>query len=230
MLDRIRCAQPGPRLVKDFCKAHKAWGAKPTVKDVRRVLKRYPKTTMLTCTRKASTTLNTLALASKWPRRMPIVVLDGDPESNPENYDKSTMKAPEALKPLRVPIHKGMKLYLTDNVRKEDDFCNGMLCTAEYYCKKSKGLRVKTDTGKRLMIYKWNNAFRPGSRAYYPIRPGYASTIMKFQGAGLEHVTIWMDVPGIEGAAYTGLSRVATRKDYLLGGWLRSEHFTPVKP
>jgi ATP-dependent exoDNAse (exonuclease V) alpha subunit len=117
---------------------------------------------------------------------------------------------------------------LTNNVRKEDDFCNGMRCTAEYFDWKSRGLRVKTATGKRLMVFPWNNPHRKGSKAYYPIRPGYASTIMKFQGAGLEHATIWLDAPNIPGAAYTALSRVATRKDYLLGGYLRPGHFTPV--
>ena len=155
-------------------------------------------------------------------------MLPGDPESNPDNYERSTLRGAAELKPLQVPTHKGMQLYLTNNVRKEDDFVNGMLCTAEYFCKKSKGLRVKTETGKRLMVYRWTNPHRAGSKSYYPIRPGYASTIMKFQGAGLDHVTIWLDAPGIPGAAYTGLSRVATRNDYLLGGWLSPENFTPV--
>lgn len=50
---------------------------------------------------------------------------------------------------------------------------------------------------------------------------------MKFQGAGLEHVAIWLDVPGIKGAAYTALSRVSTAKDYLLGGKLGDTHFAP---
>ena len=92
----------------------------------------------------------------------------------------------------------------------------------------SKGLRVRTATDKRLMIYRWNNPHRPGSAAYYPIRPGYAGTIMKYQGAGLAHVTIWLDAAGVPGAAYTALSRVSMRKDYLLGGWVRPAHFTPT--
>ena len=103
-----------------------------------------------------------------------------------------------------------------------------MLARVEHYCSTSGGVRVRTQTNERLMVYPWTNPHRPGSRAYYPIRPGYASTIMKFQGAGLEHVTVWLDVPGVKGAAYTALYRVSTAKDYLLGGQLRDWRFTPA--
>ena len=56
----------------------------------------------------------------------------------------------------------------------------------------------------------------------------HCSTIMKFRGATLKHATIYLDCPKIKGAAYTALSRVARRKDYLLGGYLFPHHFTPA--
>ena len=37
---------------------------------------------------------------------------------------------------------------------------------------------------------------------------------MKFQGAELRHVTLWLDIAGVPGAAYTGLSRVKSAEDY----------------
>ena len=40
-----------------------------------------------------------------------------------------------------------------------------------------------------------------GGRLYFAVRPGYASTIIKFQGAELRHVTAYLDVPGVPGAA-----------------------------
>ena len=227
MLQGIRATLPKKALLQDFCRARKAWGARPTLSDVRRVLKRHPKTTMMTCTRRAATELNNLALASKYPRRPPLATAPGDPESNPANYNGSALKANKQLKPLQVPIYKGMRVYITDNVHKESDYCNGMLAHVEHYCERSGGVRVRTQTGKRIMVYPWTNPHRPGSRAYYPLRPGYASTIMRFQGASLEHVTVWLDIPGVKGAAYTALSRVSTRKDYLLGGLLRDTHFAP---
>ena len=227
MLQGIRSSVPKRMLLQDFCRARKAWGARPTLSDVRRVLKRHPKTTMMTCTRKAATELNRLALASKYPRRPPLATVPGDPESNPTNYNGSALKAASKLKPLDVPIHKGMRVYITNNVHKDRDYCNGMLAHVEDYCKRSGGVRVRTQTNRRVMIYPWTNPHRPGSRAYYPIRPGYASPIMRFEGASLDRVTVWLDIPGVKGAAYTALSRVSARKGYVLGGKLRDSHFAP---
>ena len=102
-----------------------------------------------------------------------------------------------------------------------------MRCEVEKYCARSKAIRVRTDTKKRIMVYRWTD---PGRKfpPHYPIRQGYCSTIMKFQGATLKHATIYLDCPKIKGAAYTALSRVARRKDYLLGGFLKPHHFTPA--
>ena len=63
----------------------------------------------------------------------------------------------------------------------------------------------------------------------YPVRPGYASTIMKFQGAELDHITVWLDAVGVPGAAYTAASRVRRGSDILFGGDLKAEHFKPAK-
>eukprot|EP00973_Karenia_brevis_P054066 7510249-Karenia_brevis.AAC.1 len=60
------------------------------------------------------------------------------------------------------------------------------------------------------------------------MRPGYCSTIIKFQGAELEHVTVFLDTPGVPGAAYTAISRVSSSKDYLIGGTVNKFHFTPA--
>eukprot|EP00973_Karenia_brevis_P049547 6875151-Karenia_brevis.AAC.1 len=60
------------------------------------------------------------------------------------------------------------------------------------------------------------------------MRPGYCSTIIKFQGAELEHVTLFLDTPGVPGAAYTAISRVSSSKDYLIGGTVNRLHFTPA--
>ena len=58
-----------------------------------------------------------------------------------------------------------------------------------------------------------------------PYSPGVR--IDDYEVSGLGHVTIWLDVPNIKGAAYTPLSSVSTANDYLLGGELRYIHFTP---
>jgi hypothetical protein len=229
MLQGIRATKATKEQVRDFCRGRKAWNTHmPTKRDIERLLKKHPSTVMMSCTRKGAAILNELCMQVKYPRRKPIVTLPGDPESNPDNYATGKLAKPEKLKNLEVPIYKGMRLYLTDNVRKQDDYVNGMRVKVEWYCQKSKGLRVRTATGKRLMIFKWNNKHRIGSKAYYPIRPGYASTILKHQGDSLKHATIWLDAP-MKGAAYTSLSRVSYRSRYLLGGRLMPMHFRPAR-
>jgi ATP-dependent exoDNAse (exonuclease V) alpha subunit len=120
-----------------------------------------------------------------------------------------------------------MKIYLTKNVRKEDDYVNGMMCIVEGYFEQSGMLRVKTSSGHRLAITPWTDVER-GKAVYYPLRIGYASTIHKAQGGEFKHITVWLDVPNMPATGYTALSRVARGSDYLLGGWVEAAHFTPV--
>ncbi len=68
-----------------------------------------------------------------------------------------------------------------------------------------------------------------GRVVYYPVRLGYGSTIYKFQGAELEHVTVWLDRPGVPAAGYVALSRVKKDTDYLIGGIVGCEHFVPAR-
>ena len=226
MLTQIRRDLPSPELVAEFCK-RKAWLGSPNVKQVRKVLEKHPDTTIMTCTRKGASRINFLATRAYFAKEKPLAWVDGDYESNHRNYDGDELKPIDKLTASNMPIYKGMKIYLTQNVRKQADFVNGMRCTIEEYCQRSQSIRVLTETKKRIMIFRWTDPDRKFP-AHYPIRPGYCSTIMKFQGATLKHATIYIDCPGIKGAAYTALSRLATREDYLLGGYLKPEHFTPA--
>eukprot|EP00975_Prorocentrum_lima_P038936 8178024-Prorocentrum_lima.AAC.1 len=67
-------------------------------------------------------------------------------------------------------------------------------------------LRVLTATGQVVQMWPWTDSDR-GGKVYYPFRPGHASTILKFAGAELPHVTLYLDARNVPGAAYTALSR-----------------------
>ena len=82
-----------------------------------------------------------------------------------------------------------------------------MLATVEAYLPESKALVVRTSTGHIGYSYPWTDE-EYGDLTYYPIRPGYASTILKFQGAELEHVIAYLDAPNIPAAASDAPSRV----------------------
>lgn len=67
-----------------------------------------------------------------------------------------------------------------------------------------------------------------GGLTYYTLKAGYADTIMKYQGAELEHVTAYLDAEGVPGAAYTVLSCVSYGDDFYIGGVVKPAHFQPV--
>ena len=232
MLSSLRIARPTKHLLRSICANHIAWTGPPTLRKIRRVLQRYPETTLLTCTRRGAATLNDLVLRATFPKQKPIVLLPGDIDSNPDNYDTAgDMKRPKDQQPLWIPVYHNMKIRLTRNVRKNNDFVNGMAATVEHFYERSQGLRVLTATGHRIVIYKCKNPHRRKLPAHYPIRPGYASTIMKYQGSELAHVTVYLDAKNVPGAAYTALSRVQTKEQFQLAaqGLFTPDHFAPVR-
>ena len=189
----------------------------------------FPETTTLAVSRKGTFEFNELALQALFPRREPLACLDGDIESNPANYDGGALLRDHTkLKSYPLRIYMGMRVYLTRNVIKGIDYVNGMLAIVEGYNEETRALRVLTNTGHHIELWRWTDR-ELSNRSYYPVRPGYCSTIIKFQGAELKHVTLHLDTPGIPGAAYTALSRVATSKQYLIGGNVNPHHFTPVR-
>ncbi len=121
---------------------------------------------------------------------------------------------------------EGMTLYFTRNVRKDIDFVNGMRCVVEGFDAASKGLRVKTATGHRVVAWNWTDK-ELGGATYYPVRVGYASTVIKFQGAELSMVILYLDTYS-PGAAYTAMSRVKYGSQCLIGGDVNKRHFTPA--
>ena len=234
ILDMLRTAKPTADawgwFQHNFLRTQKAWrGQEPTVADMRRLLTKYPKTTFLAVTRQGTFDMDEMCVQAKYPRREPLAILPGDIESAPWNYDENgKLKKATELEPRKVYIHKGMRLHITRNVRKDVDYVNGMLCTVESYDASARAIIVTTATNRRFAITLWCDE-KLGDLEYYPIKPGFASTIIKLQGAELPHVVVYLDCPHAAGAAYTAMSRVSYKKDCLIGGIVRPEHFTPAR-
>ena len=160
-----------------------------------------------TFTKEKASYVNDLAVEALHPRKKPLVELPGDIEANPGNYIGKALKEGVKLQPSTVPIYKGGKLYLTKNVNKEIDYVNGMQCTVQHWYPAKQCLRVKTKTGKNIMVTMWTDKDH-GNTAYFPIRLGYACNVHKVQGDEFDHVTIWLGVPNMPAAGYAALSRV----------------------
>ena len=230
ILQELRTSRPCAATLKEIRK-HKAWAPPhqpPTVAGMQKLLKAHPDTVILTGTRQGQHNMNDLALKALFPRHPPLEVVQADVDANPANYgtDGQLLADPAALKPLKLQIFKGMKVVFTRNVRKDIDYVNGMDATVVAYHRNSKAIEVMTKTNFRVMVRPWTHVER-GNLTYYPLKAGYADTILKYQGAELPHVTVVLDAK-IPGAAYTALSRVSYGKDYLIAGVVDAAHFQPV--
>lgn len=230
ILSTIRVNKPN-REVMFKLKRKSAWrGPKPTVPTLKALIEKWPQTEIVAVSRFGTKEINDLMEKVKHGDAKPLVTLAGDFESNPKNYEHGELKKdPAQLHPYLVNIYKGMPLYITKNVRKDIDFVNGMRVDVLDYNTRNASLRVKTATRRVLNIWKWTDRDLH-DKVYYPLRPGWCSTIGKFQGAELEHITIYLDTVA-PGAAYTGASRVKLGCRVLFGrkGDLQPEHFTPAK-
>ena len=67
---------------------------------------------------------------------------------------------------------------MTRNVRKDLDYVNGMEAQVLDFDRSSGGLLLRTVTGHTVSVWRWTDPDR-GGLSYYPVRPGYASTILK---------------------------------------------------
>jgi len=103
-----------------------------------------------------------------------------------------------------------------------------MRCEVESYDEQSDAVRVITATGRRVTIVALPDD-KHANKFYFPLRPGYASTILRFQGSELAFVIAWLDAPYVRAAAYTAMSRVKYQRHCLVGGMLTPEHFTPAQ-
>ena len=112
---------------------------------------------------------------------------------------------------------------LTRNLNKDIDYVNGMECTVQGVYRS--GIRVKSKTGYDIVVYPWTDEWHT---TYLPMRPAYANTLLKMQGATLDHLTIYLDVAGVEAAGYVALSRVRRDRDWQFVGDPGVHHFTPA--
>ena len=230
LLKLLRTGKPTEKLLDSELRKKMAWrpAGPPHVEGVRKLLKAHPDTTILTCSRRGAEQVNQCAVEALFPSFPPLTVLQADVDSNPQNYDRGVLKPVEELVPSSMPVHRGMRVYMTRNVRKDVDYVNGMEAQVLDFDSRSGGLLLRTVTGHTVSIWRWTDPDR-GGLSYYPVRPGYASTILKFQGAELPHVVVYLDAPKVPAAAYTAISRVGYYDNFLLAGSLTPEHFTPAQ-
>ena len=192
-LELLRTAKPSQHQLLDILRGHRAVrgiSEVPTAEEIAHVFRHTPDTTLVTISRAGTATMNELAVGALFHGVAPVDVLPGDPEANPANFQGTEMVD---CKPMDTPIFFNMRVTLTRNINKEMDYVNGMGGTVLGVHRT--GLRVRTDTGFVIMVFPWTDEHH---RVFYPIRLGYAQTLMKIQGMTLQHLTIYLDVANVE--------------------------------
>ena len=199
----------GSAFVRDMCRGHKAWSGhhEPTNLDIQDLLRKTDgATTVITCTRWGAALVNALAVEVLFelPGRIKLGGVGADYESNPDNYHWNgvayEMRQDQSPEPLKLDLYEGLRIRLTRNMNKRLDYVNGMTATVQAFDRSSGGVIVETETKQVLCVYPVTEDAAGGRVVYYPMKPGYADTVHKFQGAELAHVTFWPDREGCAAA------------------------------
>ena len=199
----------------------------PTESDIYWIFRERPDTTFVAISRPAVAWVNEVAIRTFFDGQAPMAEVHGDPEANPANFH-GKLQIDNA--PTPVAIHIGMRIAFTRNINKEIDYVNGMGATVTGM--DHAGIRTRTDSGYRVSVFPWTEddkrfPWRPRV-VFLPLRAGYATTLLKVQGATIPHLTIWLDVPNIEAAGYVALSRVEKDANWQFVGDPSIHHFTPA--
>jgi hypothetical protein len=193
--------------------------ADPTAAEIAEIFQETPNTMFVTISRRAAAAVNRMARDHFVQGAEVLGEFPGDPEANVDNYAGSSQVG---WAPCRLRVFKGLRVSLTKNLNKKMDFVNGMGATVVGASRR--GVRVVTDTRRFLVIFPWTDE---NKIAFLPMRLGYATTLMKMQGSEVEHMTMWLDAPDIEAAAYVALSRVRTDAAWRFVGDPSRHHFMP---
>ena len=231
ILSELRTCYAGEATMRELrARERVAWFpvGPPTPEGMRKLLAQHPDTHVLVVSRAGAEAVNECAVQGLFPRFPPRDVLPGDVESAPANYEAGNLKQFSALRPSSFPVHIGMKAYITRTLRKDLDYVNGMEVHIVDYSRHTASVRVQTKTGSVFEVTKWADPELNGL-SYYPLRIGYASTILRMAGAELPHVTVYLDLPHAAAAAYTALSRVGRLNQIKIGGKITQDHFAPAR-
>ena len=235
-LNALRTAVPSKKQLHGILRGHRAWKSNsPDGYDLLETFRKHPHTTVVTCTRAASAHINHLAAKVFFQDRhkRPLGKAAFSYEANQDNFAETGKLKDGRLQAAPTTIYEGMRVFLTANISKEDDFVNGMSAEIQDYevcIPRSQCLEVLTRTGKRLAVHIVTHELEDGRRvACFPARLGYACTVPKVQGMTLAHITLWLDRAGCRAAAYVALSRVQRDEDYAIAGAVSTGHFIPAQ-
>ena len=236
-LELLRSAKPSKEQLLRIVRGHRAMpdrgpgiSPEPTNLDMKDMLGQWPDTTFVTVTRRGASLLNQLAVEALFEGGLSAATLPADYESNLNNYNDYGQLWD--CTPMELEVHIGMRVTLTRNVNKAMGFVNGM--TGIVVAIRGSSVVVRTAAGSILTVFPITDTDIEIQgiqcrSTYLPMRVGYATTLVKVQGATLANAIFWLDVANIPAAGYVALSRVQHDKDWKFMGHVTPHHFTPAR-
>ena len=136
-------------------------------------LKKHPKALVITMTRKAAFLINDIIINDLFNRSpLALIVMEN-----------------EQL----VPLYIGMKLLLTQNMKKKIAFLNGQIVMVSYVSGYTIG--AVHPFGSIINIFPVTRIVNDVPATTYPCMTGCATTISKIPGQTLNELLIWLDTP-----------------------------------
>ncbi|CAE7343606.1 pif1 [Symbiodinium sp. CCMP2592] len=230
-LELLRGHTPTQPQLRKILARHRAYASNgpPSAEAIQQVLGKRPSTQFVTITRRGSARINALVVRVLFRDQEPLGVIATDPEDNPANFRGTARVGAE---PLKMPIFEGMRVTLTKNEDKQQGFVNGM--GGRIRRLRTSGVEVVLDNGNITLVHPTTQDYELATGDFcrttaLPLRPGYSTTLHKIQGATLGHITIWLDVPFVRGAAYVALSRVRKDADWQFLGTISRRECLPAE-
>jgi hypothetical protein len=213
VLEKLRFWSLSARQLQSLNAGRKCGGHEPTAADVLRLMRQEPGILFVTWSLHKADWINKVILEALFVGEIPL----GEEPSAPLD-DKPTSPV------IYLKIFKGLRISLTLNANKRLGFVNGM--GAQVLERRGRAYLVKTDLGTELIVYKRANEH---GQVFYPWRLNFATNLSKIQGETIDKMALWLDVKGIPGAFYVGLSRVRRLTDIFFLGHLSTAHVVPSK-
>ena len=186
-LQHIRYYRPTVEILSAIMEGHVLTHDNDVNNNIYNQLKLHPEATVLIMTRRAARFINETMITSA-PTCEPIAVVI---------MNDQTM----------YPIHKSMRLMLTQNINEKIGFVNGQF--VKVIGIENATIIAEVPNGHLINIHPITQIINEEQVTVYPCLPGYATTVCKVQGQTLPEVILWIDTDTTpHGTAYVAFSRV----------------------
>ena len=210
ILNVIRYYKPSRKTLRELHGTRVLCSSNPSEEELLSVLQNHPDGMILTVSKTATATANRIAVNNLFVDMHPCGEIQFDNEHSLQ------------------PIHRDMKVMITQNRDKEFHVVNGQAATV--VTMQNKTVFLKLPGENIVAVYPVTRTVDGNTTTSYAFVPAYASTICKIQGQNLGKIILWLHCPFVpNGTAYVALSRIRRLKDLYFISKTDPEQYKPIE-